>query len=386
MKLSVNTHLSREDIIKNGSIFTPDYIVQLVINQLKGRLTNDSVIIDFGAGYGAFCSAFLKLPHQKIIATDCDEKSIAFIKQEHQGIEVVLENSLKDISGTKYCDNDSDLVVVGNPPYNDVTSQYKKGQKGSFEMDDDVLARNLGISFLKMYDKINAKYICVLHPLSYLCKKNNFNSLGEFNNHYRLVSGILFSSKHFESIKKTNAEFPVVAALYERSKDRMAFDYILNFKFDVYETDKKYILSSFNTIDGVVGKYPTKDKKDTDLQFYTLRDINALKRNTTFLVGHCNNGVKVSKDNLYYYAWLDLFKNNFDAGEYQYLFGNLSPLLTIRINNPDFQDQLVAYILNENDIVRDYYKINDRDFFDKFVSIKYSKEELVNECRLLSQF
>ena len=259
MKLSVNTHLPKEDIIKNGSIFTPDYIVELIVKQIKNKLTNDSVVIDFGAGYGAFCSAFLKQPHKRIIATDCDEKSIAFIKQEHTGVEAVLENSLLDIKRDKYC-SEEELIVIGNPPYNDVTSQYKKGEKGSFDMDEDVYARDLGISFLKMYDKIGAKYVCVLHPLSYLCKKNNFRSLGNFSRHYKLVSGILFSSKHFESIKKTNAEFPVVAALYESNKEGMTFDEILNFKFDVFESDRKFVLNHFNTIDGVVEKYPTKIK------------------------------------------------------------------------------------------------------------------------------
>lgn len=386
MKLSINTHLSKEDIIKNGSIFTPDYIVDLVLNQIRDKLTDNSVIVDFGAGYGAFCSTFQKLPHKAIIATDCDETSISFIKQEHKNVQTILENSLLNISRSKYCEEGDELIVVGNPPYNDVTSQYKKGEKGSFEMDEDVYARDLGISFLKMYDKIQAKYICVLHPLSYLCKKNNFGSLGIFNHHYRLVSGVLFSSKHFESIKKTNAEFPVIAALYERNNGGMTFADILNFDFPVFGTEKTFKLSSFNTIDGIVDKYPTKIKSDEDLQFYTIRDINALKRNKTFLTGFCANGIKMTKEKLHFYAWLDLFKYNFDAGEYQYLFGNLSPLLSDKVFEPDFQDMLLAYVLNENEVVRDYYKANDPSFFEKYHSLKYDKKELVEVCRCLCNF
>lgn len=385
MKLSVNTHLSKEDIIKNGSIFTPDYIVQLVVDQIRDKLTEKTTIVDFGAGYGAFSSAFLNLPHKKIIATDCDEQSINFIKQEHSGVETIIENSLLGIEKQKYCDDD-ELIVVGNPPYNDVTSQYKKGEKGSFEMDEDVYARDLGISFLKMYDKIKAKYICVLHPLSYLCKKNNFGSLGVFSYHYKLIGGVLFSSKHFESIKKTNAEFPVVAAFYERNEEGMAFDYILNYKFDVFGSKKKYVIGSFETIDGVVDKYPTKIKNDDDLQFYTLRDINALHRNRTFLTGFCANGIKMTKEKLHYYAWLDLFKNNFDAGEFAYLFGNLSPLLTSKINDCDFQDRLIAYILNENEVVKNYYKVNDPEFYNKYVNLEYNKSDLVDEVKKLATF
>ena len=199
------------------------------------------------------------------------------------------------------------------------------------------------------------------------------------------MSGILFSSKHFESIKKTNAEFPVVAALYERNGG-MTFDYILNFKFDVFGSDKKYVIGAFNTIDGVVDKYPTKIKNDEDLQFYTLRDINALHRNRTFLTGFCANGIKMTKEKLHYYAWLDLFKNNFDAGEFGYLFGNLSPLLTDKINDPSFQDKLLAYILNENEVVKTYYETNDKEFYEKFAHVQYSKKELIDECLKLSIF
>lgn len=385
MKLSINTHLSKEDIIKNGSIFTPEYIVNLVVNQIKEKLTSETTVVDFGAGYGAFSSAFLKLPHKRIIATDCDEQSISFVKQEHIGVDTILENSLINIDRAKYCTDDN-LIVVGNPPYNDVTSMYKKGEKGSFEMDKDVFARDLGISFLKMYDKIKAKYICVLHPLSYLCKKNNFSSLGVFNEHYKLIGGVLFSSKHFESIKKTNAEFPVAAALYERNNSGMTFDYILNFKFDVFDSDKKYSIGSFKTIDGIVDKYPTKNKKDDDLQFYTIRDINALRRNKTFLVGPCSNGIKVTTANIHFYAWLDLFKNNFNAGKFDYLFGNLSPLLTDRIFDKSFQEQIISYILNENEVVASYYRNIDKPFFEKYSSIKYSKEELIGECCELAAF
>lgn len=385
-KLSINTHLSKEDIIKNGSIFTPDYIVDLIVNQIKDKLNNNSVVIDFGAGYGAFCSAFLNLPHKRIIATDCDKTSIDFIKQEHQGVETILENSLLNINRNKYGEDNDELVVIGNPPYNDVTSQYQKGKKGSFDMDKDVSARDLGISFLKMYEKINAKYICVLHPLSYLCKKNNFKSLEAFKDHYKIISGVLFSSKHFESIKNSNAEFPVIAALYERNNSGMTFEDVLNHSFPVFGSNKTFKISSFKTIDGIVNKYPSKDKKDTDLQFYTLRDINALKRNKTFLVGKCTNGIKVNKENLYLYAWLDLFKNYFDAGEYQYLFGNLSPLLSDKVFNEDFKDKLIAYILKENNVVNKFYKENDVEFYTKYISVEYNKKELINECTSLSKF
>ena len=379
MKLSVNTHLSKEEIIKNGSFFTPNYIVNLVVDQVKDKLSNETVVIDFGVGYGAFASAFLNLPHKRIIATDNDEKSIEFVNKYIDGVDTYLENSLLNINREKYGLNNDELIIIGNPPYNDVTSQYKKGEKGHFEMDEDVSARDLGISFLKMYAKLGPKFICVLHPLSYLIKKTNFSSLGSFKDNYRLVSGIIFSSKHFESIKKNNIEFPVVAALYERQQGGMDFEYIQNFEFNIYLKDVTFTISSYKTIDGIVKKYPSKDKSDDDLQFYTLRDINALKRNKTFLTGHCANGIKITKDNIHYYAWLDLFKHNFTAGDYDFLFGNLSPLITEKIEDNDFKTRLISYVLNENKVVNNYYKNNDPVFFDKYINIDYSKPSLVDE-------
>lgn len=369
-------HLTKEDIIKNGSIFTPDDIVKKAKSYVKKYIDNNSVIIDFGAGYGAFISEFLDLPGAKI-ATDIDEKSTQLLKIKYPQITVLDENSIANIDRSKYCDENKDIIVIGNPPYNDTTSQYKKGQKGSIEIDSSVEARDLGIAFLRMYGQIKAKYVCILHPMSYLIKKQNFKSLKEFKDNYKLIKASIFSSQRFESIKKGNAEFPVLIALYERNIEGMDYEYIRKFKFDIYQSKKKFKLSSFKTIDGIVNKYPTKDKLDTDLQFYTIRDINALKRNKSFLVGPCANGIKVDIENLHYYAWLNLFKNYFNPEE-PYLYGNLSPLLPKEINNDEIKKQLYGYILNENQIVKTWIKENNNDFYKQNFNNKYDVHELMN--------
>lgn len=53
-------HLSKEDMIKNGSIFTPQYLVEIVSTLLDKYITQNSVIGDFGSGYGAFLQQFTK--------------------------------------------------------------------------------------------------------------------------------------------------------------------------------------------------------------------------------------------------------------------------------------------------------------------------------------
>ena len=346
-------HLSKEDMIKNGSIFTPQYLVEIVSTLLDKYITQNSVIGDFGSGYGAFLQQFTK-KGKRCFATDCDEISCNLLRLEYPSVDVYYENSLVNINRDKYgLDDKDELIVVGNPPYNDVTSQYKKGEKGFVVCDDDVFARDLGVSFLKTYDKLNAKYICVLHPLAYLIKKNNFNSLGSFKNDYRLVDAVIFSSQCFESIKKTNAEFPVVVALYERNYLGMNMNFIERFEFKIFKSNKKFSLWNINTIDKKVEKYPKKDRHN-GLQFYTMRDINALMRNTTFVEGNIPNGVEVPLDKLYQYGWILFFKNNFNPKENKFLYGNLSPLYPIEINE-EFKNAAAFYAFNNNILVRKYY-------------------------------
>ena len=55
--------------------------------------------------------------------------------------------------------------------------------------------------------------------------------------------------------------------------------------------------------------------------FHTLRDINALKRNQTFLPKQGSNTIKIFKENLKYYIYIHFFKTY--AKKLPYYFGNL---------------------------------------------------------------
>lgn len=355
MKLSKNNHLKAEDIIKNGSFFTPLKIVDLAKKWLKADINDNDVVIDFGAGYGAFIHKFMDVS-RRCIATDVDMESIIFIQKNFPKIQTILENSLVNINRDKYQLKPSDrVIIIGNPPYNDVTSQYKKGEKGHFLMDESIYSKDMGISFMKMYSLLEPEFICILHPLSYLIKKTNFNSLKHFKDNYILQKGLIFSSFEFESIKNTNSEFPVCLALYKREKNaKMDFDYIRNFSFSVLDSEKIFSLNQYETIDGWVQKYPSKSEKlSTDLQFYTMRDINALKRNKTFIVGDVANGIKVEIDVLYKYAWLDYFKLHFKSKK-PFIYGNLSPIYSKKLDEPELKKLLIAYIYHNNQIVKNF--------------------------------
>lgn len=370
-------HLSKNDIIKNGSIFTPLHITKLVFNNLKKYIFSTDIIMDFGSGYGSFINEFSHLDN-KIIATDSDKVSCQYLKKNFFNIKIYNENSLLNVNREKYKIKKTDeIVIIGNPPYNDITSMYKKNKKGEIICDDDIKSRDYGMSFLKMYNKLNPKYICVLHPLSYLIKKTNFSSLKEFKNNYKLIKGIIFSSKEFDSLKKFKVEFPVIMGLYVRDDDGMDYNYISNFSFNVLNSNKKFVLNNIKTIDGIINKLPQKNKINNGLQFYTLRDMNALKRNKTFLDKDIKNGIYVSISDLYKYAWLDVLKRCFNPINNAYIYGNLSPFLTDKLDDFNFKRKLVTYIYETNSIIKQFYK---KDILEQEYGLfDYNYDDIIKE-------
>lgn len=349
-----NTHLTREEIIKSGSIYTGEELAGLVAAHLE-KYTNDKCVFgDFGSGYGAFIEKF-KDKGKRCFGTECDDNSYNLLCAEYPKIEFYHENSLLNVQRSKYALGDGDeLIAVGNPPYNDVTSIFKKGEKGELVCDSDISSRDFGISFLKAYDKLNAKYVCVLHPLAYLIKRQNFNSLGAFRKNYRLLEAEIFSSKEFVSIKKSSSDFPVVCALYERNSAGMNYEYVKGFDFGILKSSSVFTLKNILTIDGIVEKYPKKGKTQ-GLQFYTLRDMNALLRNAAFVENRKSNGLEVTDENLYQYSWLFFLKNNFNPKKNGFLYGNLSPLYTEKLSDSGFRNQAVSYAFNNSSLIRKYY-------------------------------
>lgn len=372
-KYSVVSHLSKENIIKNGSFFTPKHITKLVHEMIKPYIKPESIIMDMGSGYGAFIEEFDDEPNI-LLGTEFDEESFSYLVHEFPQIKFYHENSLVNVNRKKYNILESeDLIIIGNPPYNDITSQYKKGQKGSLDCDEDIKTRDFGITFLKAYNKLAPKYACVLHPLAYLIKKTNFNSLKEFKQNYKLIDATIFSSKEFETILKSNSDFPVVAGLYVRDKKGMTYEYVRDFKFNILNTSKDLVLSNILTIDGIVDKYPSKNKK-CNLQFYTLRDMNALIRNASFVDKTVSNGVDVSLDDLYKYSWLFFIKKNFAPTSLSFIYGNLSPLYSMEIERPDVKNSLVSYAYNNSELVRNSYSIN--EIQEKYGVLNNSFDEL----------
>lgn len=334
-------HLAYESRVNLGSYYTPTEIVDVAWEMIAPYVHSQTTVIDSACGYGDF----LRNCGQSItIGCDIDETAISVAKKNSDKVRFFQTNALCNVSRSKFgIPQQSDLIVVGNPPYNDKTSLIRQSIKDvDFEVDEDIASRDLGISFLRSYNKLEADLICVLHPLSYLIKPTNFRVLKDFTKNYKLIDGLLISSWEFpESAKHT--PFPIVLALYQKDMQGMDYNFIRSFRFRVGNKNG-FCLDDFDYIAKYVDKYPKKNRstsddslcssvdgdvcrseKDNSLFFWTLRDINALKRNRTFVESYSANTIVIDKRKLDYYAYIDVFKRNLHR--LPFYFGNCDVLI-----------------------------------------------------------
>jgi hypothetical protein len=331
MQVHLAEHLPKKAKIQLGGYYTPKVLVNKVSSFIKPYLENnkkETIIFDNAGGCGAFLMDFR---HYDYRIADCDLNACNFLKQYFNRHRVFYTNSLGEVRRDKYSiPSSAFLIMIGNPPYNDITSEFKKGEKGENTCDDDLFDRDLGISFLKSYHKLKANVVCVLHPLSYLIKEANFKRLCDFKDNYRLIKAEIFPSDLFRGTGKI--KFPILVALYEKNPLGMTFEYIKQFQFDILNSDKKLVLSKYNTTDGYINKYPPRknDIKNSPLglYYYSFRDFNSLKKNASFITKKHPNGIVVTLDNFYKYAYLYSLKSLFNP-ESLYLYGNMSPLVNI---------------------------------------------------------
>ncbi|MDR3113479.1 MAG: hypothetical protein LBU09_03805 [Endomicrobium sp.] len=339
-KLAFNqNHLNDKDTINYGSYYTPAKIIDLVYELLEKNITdiNHYFIVDTSCGYGNFLKN-----NNACLGADIDIIALQTAKQNYPNCKFYNHNSLQNVSRSQYnLYKNNKVIIVGNPPYNDVTSIIRNEIKtGLFAIDDDLKMRDLGMSFLLSYNKLSADFICVLHPLSYLIKKANFNALKAFNDNYRLIDGVVISSGEFSRTSKIT-QFPIIIALYEKSPFGMSYKFICGYQFKTSD-GKNFKLNQFDRIDNYITKYPNQKKvdiKDAVAFFWTMRDINALKRTKTFIEKEVYNSIRIPKSKFAYYCYADIFKDYIK--HVPYYFGNSD----IMINNDKFEKIKDAFIV-----------------------------------------
>jgi hypothetical protein len=352
-------HLNHTDTINLGSYYTPGAIVDLAYSILQKNIKNikDWTIVDSSCGYGSFLTK--KNITKRLVGADIDQKAILEAKKITAGVDFIFQNSLLNVDRKNLViKNDEKIIIIGNPPYNDTTSIIRNSIKDTAiqdKIDFDIKTRDLGVSFLLSYNKLRADYVCVLHPLSYLIKKANFTLLSNFSKNYKLIDGIIISSHEFSSTSRGMA-FPILIALYKRDENGMNYDYIQNYQFKVKD-DGIFRLKDFDTIVNYVQKYPNKkflNKNDKPVaKFWTLRDINALKRNRTFINEDTYNTVYILMEKLPYYCYIDVFKQY--ADKMPYFIGNCDVI----IDNEKFDAIKECFIdqsVHSNPILKDKFK------------------------------
>ena len=323
--VNVSCHLGVVGRVNLGSFYTPAKYVRIVSEWLLAHGVGKGwTIADLSCGYGAFfeLGEVDGLHECRYVGNDIDHDAVEKACKLFPNVHWSEFNALVDVSRSKFgIDNDERLVVVGNPPYNDVTSQINQRIKTNIlPIDSDLRTRDLGMSSLLAYNKIAAEYVVVLHPLSYLIKKSNFLAAQKFFGNYRLLEHIVFSSQEFAGTSKI-AGFPVIVAMYKRSEGNgLVYDDIIKMWFHTVE-GTTFSLSGFDYVTDEIDKYPGKRRYSPEILFYTMRDINALRRSRTFIRERIANAIDVDPNKLVYYCYIDCFKR---YAEVPYYLGNFN--------------------------------------------------------------
>lgn len=292
--VSSQTHLSKNQTINLGSFYTPKNIVKLAYELLSKHINlSEFKYLDSSCGYGDFFTENLDY-----IGADIDKFAL---DKANINIPKFHTNSLVNVNRNKFgLKNDDKLIIIGNPPYNDKTSIIRnKIKKEIFDIDGMLKHRDLGISFLCSYEILKPNFVCVLHPLSYLIKKSNFNALKKFRKNYRLIDDIVISSEIFTPNSSTF--FPIIIALYEKNSLGMSYEFIKQYSFKTYE-NRTFALKNF---DFIKNSDHYNDRKAV-AYFHISSDIDVFKKNQT------TNFIKTLDDfsNLSHNAKITQYSNN----------------------------------------------------------------------------
>ncbi len=399
IKHSYSSHLPDSKKANLGKYYTPSVMVNMVRDLVRDEVNDNSYVLDLACGCGAFLEIF-KDCH--IIGRDIDSQAIDILTlfNFHN---IGLDNSLLNVSREKYGLSDSDdLIIIGNPPYNDSSSINKrystKSKAKRLPEDKDIHCRDVGRSFLEAYAKLKPRIICVLHPLAFLIKKANFNNLKHLSSSYKLQKATIFRSDIFKDLKGGSV-FPIVIAFYRSDPDGMNYEYIQNFIFDIYGTNSKFTLTSVVQADHklIHQTVTSKDKdssSDIHLYHYNFRDINSLNKanfkNEYYRELHRDSMVVVNFEELWKYCYVNCVKKFLIPllpEDNNYILGNLNPIIDLGLieSEPNYWKDLfisasilknihrieIFNIKYENNILTSKFLLNDfrrrgnSDFFIK---------------------
>jgi 2-polyprenyl-3-methyl-5-hydroxy-6-metoxy-1,4-benzoquinol methylase len=113
-------HLTKEEMVIQGSYYTSEKIVNKVLELLKKNISNysDYVLIDTSCGYGSFLHS---TDFKSVIGNDIDEE---VVQKCPDHVMKTFGNALYNVTDkrSEWGVEDDKIIIVGNPPYNDITS------------------------------------------------------------------------------------------------------------------------------------------------------------------------------------------------------------------------------------------------------------------------
>ncbi len=138
--------------------------------------------------------------------------------------------------------------------------------------------------------------------------------------------------------------------------------------------NKIFSLNQFDYISNYIRKYPVKNKlpQKDDILFWTMRDINALKRNKTFIDKFGYNAIIID-NKLEYYIYVDIFKQYSSC--IPYYFGNLDVLI-----DNDLFIKYEKYFIQEALLK---WKFLEKYFKKENIDIQVIKKNIIEYFKLL---
>lgn len=375
IKHNYSSHLPDTRKANLGKYYTPKEIVETVKNEISSEIRSDTCIMDLACGCGAFLELF---DDCHIIGRDIDAQAIEILDL-FNFTNVAADNSLLNVGREKYGLSPSDdLIIIGNPPYNDTSSinkRYSTKAKSKREPeDDDIHCRDIGRSFLEAYAKLAPRRMCVLHPLAFLTKRVNFQNLKYLQKNYRLVNSIIFKSTVFRDLYG-GTPFPIVISTYQRDPDGMDYSYIRDFTFSIYGSPKKFKLSRIEQaghdhIHQTVTGFDLSHDSDIGLYHYNFRDMNSLNkanfREEEYRAFHKDTMLVVNFQDLWKYCYVNCIKKfllpQLGEDEY-YILGNLNPIINraqVEAPDPYWRDLFVICSILKNSHRIECMNIEDR--------------------------
>ena len=189
-----------------------------------------------------------------------------------------------------------------------------------------------------------------------MIKKSNFKILKKFTFKYRLINSLIFNSQEFSKTSKITG-FPILIAFYKKSNMGMDYHFIENFSFPTIEGNS-FCLNDYCSIENFITKYPNQKNisaEKTFAYFWTMRDINALKRSRTFVEEENYNTIRIEKEKMNYYCYVDVFKKFIP--HIPYYFGNSNVFLNLK-EYSKIKKEINLYSLATNPILKK--KINQK--------------------------